>query len=98
MRGLVKLSIPNVAATIRKPRLPHDQLMSRVATVILTRVVTPLTAGLFLVAAVSGTALFFHVGTAYFYDMHGWLSLLLLLPVGFHLWRNWASFLIYVRR
>ena len=65
---------------------------------ILTRFATPFTAGLFLVTAVSGVALFFHLGMRYFFDMHEWLSMLLLLPFGLHLWKNWSSLLGYLRR
>jgi hypothetical protein len=65
---------------------------------LLNRFATPFTAGLFLVTAVSGIALFFHVGMRYFFDMHEWLSLLLLVPFGLHIWKNWSSLLGYLRR
>lgn len=58
---------------------------------------TPLTAGLFLVSLVSGVALFFHVGGAAFHGMHEWLSLLLILPFGLHIWRNWRATTVYFR-
>jgi 4-amino-4-deoxy-L-arabinose transferase-like glycosyltransferase len=61
------------------------------------RFATPFTAGLFLVAVVSGVALFFRLGTRYFFDMHVWLSLLLLVPFALHLWRNWSSLIGYLR-
>ena len=59
---------------------------------------TTLTTGLFLISAISGVALFFHVLPQTFSEMHEWLSMLLLLPVGLHLWRNWPAFLGYFRR
>ena len=65
---------------------------------LLNRTATPLTIGLFAVSAVSGTALFFHVGRSLFHSMHEWLSLVLLVPVTLHVWRNWGALLGYVRR
>ncbi|GFZ90500.1 hypothetical protein GCM10011497_20130 [Elstera cyanobacteriorum] len=59
---------------------------------------TPLTVGLFLVSTVSGVALFFHLGTNLFREMHEILSLVLLVPVILHLWRNWPGFKNYFRR
>lgn len=59
---------------------------------------TPLTAGLFLVSAVSGVALFFHWASATFHSMHEWLSMLLLAPFALHLWKNWKPLLAYARR
>ena len=59
---------------------------------------TPLTAGLFLVSAVSGVALFFHWASATFHSMHEWLSMLLLAPFALHMWKNWKPLLAYARR
>jgi hypothetical protein len=59
---------------------------------------TPFTAGLFLVSAVSGTALFLHMGMGIFHEMHEWLSMVLLLPFAFHVWRNWTPFMAYMKR
>ena len=64
----------------------------------LTRHATPYTTGLFLVSTVSGVALFFHVGSNLFHSMHEWLSMLLLVPVGLHVWKNWGALLTYLRR
>lgn len=58
---------------------------------------TPLTAGLFLVSTVSGVALFFGWQPAMFHEMHEVLSLVLLLPVVVHLWRNWRPLVLYFR-
>ena len=65
---------------------------------ILTRHATPFTASLFFVSAVSGVALFFHAAPGLFHEMHVWLSLVLLLPVALHVWRNWHSVMNYIRR
>lgn len=59
---------------------------------------TPLTAGLFLVSAVSGVALFFHWASASFHSMHEWLSMLLLAPFALHMWKNWKPLLAYAKR
>lgn len=64
---------------------------------VLMRYATPLTAGLFLVSAVSGLALFFGWQQSLFHEMHEILSLVLLVPVGVHVWRNWRPFLNYFR-
>jgi len=64
----------------------------------LNRFATPLTAGLFAVSAFSGIALFFHVASGAFHEMHEWLSMVLLLPFAFHLSRNWTALLGYARR
>ena len=59
---------------------------------------TPLITWLFVISLVSGLALFFHVGTQYFREMHEWLSLVLLLPFVLHIWKNWRPFLAYFKR
>lgn len=65
---------------------------------ILSRYATPLTTGLFVVSLVSGVALFFHHGSAYFHAMHEWLSMVLIAPFALHIWKNWRSFLTYFKR
>lgn len=62
------------------------------------RYATPFTIGLFLVSAISGVALFFHLGSKYFHGMHEWLSILLLLPVVFHIQKNWPGMKGYLKR
>jgi hypothetical protein len=62
------------------------------------RYATPFTTGLFVISLVSGIALFFHVGTAAFRGMHEWLSMVLILPFGLHVWKNWAPILSYLKR
>lgn len=59
---------------------------------------TPLTAALFTISAISGVALFLHVGDGVFHEMHEWLSVALLIPFALHLWKNWGALVGYVRR
>lgn len=65
---------------------------------ILLRYATPLITGLFVVSLVSGVALFFHLGSAYFHSMHEWLSMVLIAPFVLHIWKNWRAFLNYFKR
>src|SRR5882757_6233868 len=67
-------------------------------TRLIERYATPLTTGLFVVSAVSGTALFFHTSQGVFHEMHEWLSMILLLPFAMHLWKNWRPLLSYATR
>lgn len=62
---------------------------------LIQRYATPLITGLFIVSLVSGIALFFHVGQAYFHGMHEWLSMVLILPFVLHLWKNWRAMTTY---
>ena len=64
----------------------------------LSRFATPLVTGLFLVSLISGVALFFHWGSAWFHGMHEWLSMVLILPFGLHVWKNWRSLMNYLGR
>ncbi|MFT3671768.1 DUF4405 domain-containing protein [Aestuariivirga sp.] len=65
---------------------------------ILNRYATPFVTGFFLISLISGVALFFHVGTSAFREMHEILSLVLILPFVLHVWKNWRSLLNYFRR
>jgi hypothetical protein len=65
---------------------------------LLSRYATPFTTGLFLISLISGIALFFHLGTAAFREMHEWLSMVLILPFVLHVWKNWRPFLAYFKR
>ncbi len=65
---------------------------------VLHRFSTPLTVGFFAVSAISGTALFFHLGEGIFHEMHEWLSMVLLAPIALHLWKNWGPLVAYARR
>ena len=64
----------------------------------LNRWATPLTIGLFLVSGISGTFLFFHVAGGTFHEMHEWLSMVLLVPFFFHVWKNWRPVVGYAQR
>ena len=65
---------------------------------VLSRYATPLITGLFLVSLVSGIALFFHWGPGEFHGIHEWLSMVLILPFGPHIWKNWRPMLNYFKR
>ena len=65
---------------------------------LLSRYATPFTTGLFLISLISGIALFFHLGTTAFREMHEWLSMVLILPFVLHVWKNWRPFLAYFKR
>ncbi|WP_156386332.1 DUF4405 domain-containing protein [Aureimonas sp. Leaf454] len=65
---------------------------------ILLRYATPLTTGLFIVSLVSGVALFFHFEGRLFKAMHEWLSMILAVPFGLHLWKNWRPLVSYFKR
>ncbi len=65
---------------------------------ILNRYATPFVTGFFLISLISGVALFFHVGTSAFREMHEILSMVLILPFVLHAWKNWRSLLNYFRR
>lgn len=64
----------------------------------LQRFATPFTTGLFVVSTVSGVALFLHLGSSWFHSMHEILSMVLLVPVALHVWRNWTPLVNYARR
>jgi hypothetical protein len=61
------------------------------------RYATPFITGLFAISLVSGVALFFHLGTSYFREMHEWLSMVLIIPFVLHLLKNWRPFLMYFK-
>lgn len=64
---------------------------------ILNRYATPALTGIFLITLISGFMLFFHVAPPAFHGMHEWLGLLLVLPFGLHLWKNWRPMRSYLR-
>jgi hypothetical protein len=77
---------------------PKSSRRESVVTVFLNRYATPLTTGLFLISTISGVALFFRWQPRAFHAMHEWLSLLLLAPIIFHLWKNWRPLTSYAKR
>ncbi len=54
------------------------------------RYATPFVKGLFLVSLISGIALFFGIGQAYFHEMHEVLSMALIAHFILHTWKIWA--------
>ena len=83
----------DVTADAAVPQAERPRLTAQ-----LRALATPLTLGLFLVSAVSGTALFFHAMSGTFHEMHEWLSMAFLAAFALHLWRNWNAMTSYVRR
>lgn len=67
-------------------------------TLFFNRYATPLITGLFLVSLISGVALFFGVGQAYFHQMHEVLSMVLIAPFVLHIWKNWRALINYFKR
>ncbi len=61
-------------------------------------IVTPLAAVLFLVMAVSGVALFFHITPGLFRTAHEWLGLLFAALAVWHASRYWRGLLGYLKR
>ena len=67
-------------------------------TNLLQRYATPLISGLFLVSLISGVAIFFHWQTGVFKGMHEWLSMVLIIPFGLHIWKNWRPMVAYLSK
>ncbi len=59
---------------------------------------TPITVGSFLISALSGVILFFHLNIGLMRPAHEWLSWFMILGVGMHLVINWRPFLQYFKR
>lgn len=59
---------------------------------------TPLTMGFFLLLAVTGVAMFFHIETPLNKLLHEWLGWALLAAVGAHLWLNRRPLSAYLKR
>ncbi|WP_372839171.1 DUF4405 domain-containing protein, partial [Phaeovulum sp.] len=59
---------------------------------------TPLITATFVVTAVSGVMLFFHMRSSLITFSHIWLGLAMLAAVVAHLWLNWRPFLMYLKR
>ncbi len=57
---------------------------------------TPLTAGAFLLTAVTGILMFFHIDSGINKTAHEWLSWLLVLGVGLHMVSNFTGFKRYL--
>lgn len=59
---------------------------------------TPLAMALFMVIAVSGTMLFFHVGEDLVKELHEWLGIAFVTAAILHVYRNWSSFKKYFQQ
>jgi len=57
---------------------------------------TPITAGAFLLLAVTGVFMFFHAAPGLAKEMHEWLSWVFLAAVVFHLAINFSAFKTYI--
>lgn len=66
-------------------------------TAFFNRYATPFITGFFLVSLVTGVALFVHLGPDAFREIHEILSLVLILPFAFHLWKNWRPMTAYFK-
>lgn len=64
----------------------------------LFRYATPAMTSLFVISLISGVIIFFHIGPAWLHGVHEWLSMLLIVPFGLHMWRNWRPFINYFKR
>ena len=64
---------------------------------IFNRYATPFITWFFLISLITGVALFAHVGPSAFREIHEILSLVLILPFAFHIWKNWRPLTGYLR-
>lgn len=67
-------------------------------TVSLRAWATPLVVGAFLLMAVTGVLMFFHVNTGLAKGMHEWAGLVMVTGGIAHLWLNWRAFTTYLKR
>lgn len=61
----------------------------------LSRWATPLTIGSFIISAVTGILIFFHINIGLVKPSHEWLSWLMVIGVAAHITVNWKVFLRY---
>jgi hypothetical protein len=66
-------------------------------TSLFNRYATPFITGFFLISLITGVALFVHVGPNAFREIHEILSLVLILPFAFHIWKNWRPMTSYFK-
>jgi hypothetical protein len=59
---------------------------------------TPLAMALFIVIAVSGTMLFFHVGEGLVKELHEWFGIAFVTAAILHVYRNWLLFKKYFQK
>lgn len=61
----------------------------------LNRWATPLTIGAFIISAITGILIFFHINIGLVKPSHEWLSWLMVIGVGAHIAVNWRMFARY---
>lgn len=59
---------------------------------------TALTTAVFLVVAVTGVLVFFHIGEKYIKGAHEWLGLAFVLAAGLHVARHWNGFVTLMKQ
>lgn len=59
---------------------------------------TPLTIGAFVISAITGILMFFHLDIGLNKFVHEWLGWLLVFAVGIHVFVNWKSFVQYLSK
>lgn len=64
----------------------------------LRKYATPLTIGSFLLMAVTGILMFFHLNTTFNKVAHEYLGLVMVAAVGLHVVLNWRAFTIYFKK
>lgn len=62
------------------------------------RVSTPVTVGVFVVSAVTGVLLFFHLGERLVKGLHEWIGLAFVAFALLHILRNWRALVGYARK
>lgn len=65
---------------------------------IIAKYATAAATALFAVVALSGIAMFLHVGKGLVAELHEWLAMVFVAVAGLHVWRNWNAFMGYFRR
>ncbi|EKE67767.1 DUF4405 domain-containing protein [Gallaecimonas xiamenensis] len=59
---------------------------------------TPLTIGGFVISAITGVVIFFHINIGLVRPAHEWLSWAMIVGAAFHLWYNWPAFKRYLKK
>jgi len=62
---------------------------------LLKKLATPLAIAFFMVIAVSGIMLFFHLGEGFVKELHEWLGMVFVVAAVLHVYRNWSLFKKY---
>jgi hypothetical protein len=77
--------------------MPFNSKGPSVMQTVFQRYATPFITGFFFISLISGIGLFFHFGPSGFREMHEWLSIVLIVPFGLHLWKNWRPMVAYFK-